>query len=97
MTVGNKVTAYKYNKNDELLRTDTLNTDTERDSVVLYKYDKNGNQLATVNRYEIPSEKKDRTYIDIDVTLGDNRLNENVVTTTMLKTSSSRRLQRTTR
>ena len=47
MTVGNKVTAYKYNKNDELLRTDTLNTDTERDSVVLYKYDKNGNQLAT--------------------------------------------------
>ena len=79
MTVGNKVTAYKYNKNDELLRTDTLNTDTERDSVVLYKYDKNGNQLATVNRYEIPSDKKDSTYIDIDVTLGDNRLNENVV------------------
>ena len=79
MTVGNKVTAYKYNKNDELLRTDTLNTDTERDSVVLYKYDKNGNQLATVNRYEIPSEKKDGAYIDIDVTLGDNRLNENVV------------------
>ena len=79
MTVGNKVTAYKYNKNDELLRTDTLDTDTERDSVVLYKYDKNGNQLATVNRYEIPSDKKDSTYIDIDVTLGDNRLNENVV------------------
>ena len=79
MTVGNKVTAYKYNKNDELLRTDTLNTDTERDSVVLYKYDKNGNQLATVNRYEIPSNQKDSAYIDIDVTLGDNRLNENVV------------------
>lgn len=79
MTVGNKVTAYKYNKNDELLRTDTLNTNTEEDSVVIYKNDKNGNQLATVNRYEIPSEKKDETYIDIDVTLGDNRLNENVV------------------
>ena len=79
MTVGNKVTAYKYNKNDELLRTDTLNTNTERDRVVLYKYDKNGNQLATVNRYEIPSDKKDSAYIDIDVTLGDNRLNENVV------------------
>ena len=79
MKAGNKVTAYRYNKNDELLRTDTLNTDTERDSVVLYKYDKNGNQLATVNRYEIPSDKKDSTYIDIDVTLGDNRLNENVV------------------
>ncbi len=79
MTVGNKVTAYKYNKNDELLRTDTLNTDTEKDTVVIYKNDKNGNQLATVNRYEIPSDKKDKTYVDIDVTLGDNRLNENVV------------------
>ena len=79
MTVGNKVTAYKYNKNDELLRTDTLHTDTEEDSVVIYKYDKNGNQLATVNRYEIPSDRKDSTYVDIDVTLGDNRLNENVV------------------
>lgn len=79
MTVGNKVTAYQYNKNDELLRIDTLNTDTEEDSIIIYKYDKNGNQLATVNRYEIPSDKKDSTYIDIDVTLGDNRLNENVV------------------
>lgn len=79
MKAGNKVTAYKYNKNDELLRTDTLNTDTEEDSVVIYKNDKNGNQLATVNRYEIPSDKKDSTYVDIDVTLGDNRLNENVV------------------
>ena len=79
MTVGNKVTAYKYNKNDELLRTDILNTDTEEDSVVIYKYDKNGNQLATVNRYEIPSDRKESAYVDIDVTLGDNRLNENVV------------------
>ena len=79
MKAGNKITAYKYNKNDELLRTDTLNTDTEKDKVVIYKNDKNGNQLATVNRYEIPSDKKDSTYVDIDVTLGDNRLNENVV------------------
>ena len=79
MKKGNKVTAYKYNKNDELLRTDTLNTGTEEDSIVIYKYDKNGNQLATVNRYEIPADRKDSTYIDIDVTLGDNRLNENVV------------------
>ena len=79
MKVGNKITAYRYNKNNELLRTDTLNTNTEEDSVVIYKNDKNGNQLATVNRYEIPSDKKDSTYIDIDVTLGDNRLNENVV------------------
>ncbi len=79
MKAGNKVTAYKYNKNDELLRTDTLNTGTEEDSVVIYKNDKNGNQLATVNRYEIPSEKKNDTYVDVDVTLGNNRLNENVV------------------
>ncbi len=79
MRVGNKVTAYKYNKNDELIRTDTLNTDTQKDSVVIYKNDKNGNQLATVNRYEIPNDRKGRPYIDIDVTLGDNRLNENVV------------------
>ncbi len=63
----------------KLLRTDTLNTDTEEDSVVIYKNDRNGNQLATVNRYDIPSGKKDSTYVDIDVTLGDNRLNENVV------------------
>ena len=66
--VGNKITAYRYNKNNELLRTDTLNTNTEEDSVVIYKNDKNGNQLATGNRYEIPSDKKDSTYIDIDVT-----------------------------
>ena len=79
MTAGNKVTAYKYNKNDELLRTDTLNTDTEKDTVVIYKNDRNGNQLATVNRYEIPEEKKGKPYIDIDVTLGSNRLNKNVV------------------
>ena len=77
--MGNKVTAYKYNKNDELLRTDTLNTDTEKDTVVIYKNDRNGNQLATVNRYEIPEEKKGKPYIDIDVTLGSNRLNKNVV------------------
>ena len=74
MKVGNKVTAYEYNKNNELLRTDTLNTDTEKDFVVIYKYDKNGNQLATVNRYEIPNDRKEDTYVDVDVTLGDNRL-----------------------
>ena len=45
MKAGNKVTAYKYNKNDELLRTDTLNTDAEEDSVVIYKNDRNGNSL----------------------------------------------------
>lgn len=35
--------------------------------------------MTKVNRYEISSDKKDSTYVDIDVTLGDNRLNENVV------------------
>lgn len=74
--IGNKAIAYKYNKNDELLHTDTLNTNMEEDSVVLYK---NGNQLATINRYEIPNERRDKPYMDIDVTLGDNRLNGNVV------------------
>lgn len=79
MTIGNKTTAYQYNKNDELLRTDTLHTDTEKNDVVIYKNDKNGNQLATVNRCEIPAEAKDTSYIDVDVTLGDNQLNDNVV------------------
>ena len=79
MTIGNKTTAYQYNKNDELLRTDTLHTDTEKNDVVIYKNDKNGNRLATVNRSEIPTEAKDTSYIDVDVTLGDNQLNDNVV------------------
>ena len=79
MTIGNKTTAYQYNKNDELLRTDTLHTDTEKNDVVIYKKDKNGNRLATVNRSEIPAEAKDTSYIDVDVTLGDNQLNDNVV------------------
>ena len=79
MTIGNKTTAYQYNKNDELLRTDTLYTDTEKNDVVIYKNDKNGNRLATVNRSEIPAEAKDTSYIDVDVTLGDNQLNDNVV------------------
>lgn len=79
MTIGNKTTAYQYNKNDELLRTDTLHTDTEKNDVVIYKNDKNGNQLAAVNRSEIPAEAKDTSYIDVDVTLGDNQLNGNVV------------------
>lgn len=77
--MGNKTTAYKYNKNDELLRTDTLNSEAEKNEVVICKNDKNGNQLATVNRYEIPSGINDENYIDVDVTLGDNQLNDNVV------------------
>ena len=66
-------------KNDELLRTDTLNTDTEENDVAVYKNDNNGNQLAIVNRYNIPSEQREDSYINVDVTLGDNRLNGNVV------------------
>ena len=64
--MGNKTTAYKYNKNDELLRTDTLNSEAEKNEVVICKNDKNGNQLATVNRYEIPSGINDENYIDVD-------------------------------
>ena len=51
----------------------------EKDTVVIYKNDRNGNQLTTVNHYEIPEEKKGKPYIDVDVTLGSNRLNKNVV------------------
>ncbi|MCH5252901.1 MAG: hypothetical protein J1F22_07995 [Lachnospiraceae bacterium] len=76
MIAGNKVIAYRYNKNDELLRTDTLNTKTEKDSVVIFKNDKNGNQLAVVNRKEAQGKKE---YFDMDVTLGENRLNDNAV------------------
>lgn len=79
MTVGNKLTAYKYNKNDELIRTDTLNIKTEKDNVVIYKYDKNGNDVGTINRYESSNNNHDDVYIDVDFTLGSNRLNENVV------------------
>ena len=79
MMVGNKKTAYKYNKNDELLRIDTLNTETYEDSIATYKYDKNGNSLATINRNELPENMSDEIYIDIDTTLGSNILNENVV------------------
>lgn len=75
MTAGNQKTAYQYNKNEELLRTNTLNTDTNTNAVTLYKNDKNGNQLAVVNRQETDTKE----YFDLDVSLGDNRLNENAV------------------
>lgn len=76
VTVGKHKTAYRYNKNEELLRTDTLNTNTEQDAVTIYKNDKNGNQLAVVGRKVIESEKPQ---FDLNVTLGDNKLNDNVV------------------
>lgn len=76
MIVGNQKTAYKYNKNEELLRTDTLDMDTNQDSVTIYKNDKNGNQLATVHRIKTNSSEP---VFNLDITLGENRLNDNVV------------------
>lgn len=77
MQNGKKVTSYKYNKNDELLRTDELNTDTTQDSVTVYKNDPNGNTLAEVKRQT--TEDKSKVRFDLDVSIGDNRFNENVV------------------
>lgn len=77
MQNGKKVTSYKYNKNDELLRTDELNTDTKRDYVTAYKNDPNGNTLAEVKRQE--TEPKSKVYFDLNVSVGNNRFNENVV------------------
>ena len=74
--MGNLTTAYRYNKNEELLRSDTLNTETKKDSVTLYKNDCNGNQLAKVTRRNV---QEDGAYFDLDVSLGDNRINDNVV------------------
>ena len=44
----------------------------------MYKYDAAGNQLATVHRNET---EEDTPVFDLNVTLGDNRLNDNVVNT----------------
>lgn len=73
---GNTKIGYKYNKNDELYRTDSVNTKTKEDTVTLYKNDKNGNQLATVKRLDL---QEDKTTFSLDVSLGDNQLHENVV------------------
>lgn len=78
MVTKDQIVSYKYNKNDELVRTDTLNKKTEHDQVTLYKQDRNGNQLAVVNRKKIEKTKQGPQF-DLNVTLGDNRLNENVV------------------
>lgn len=78
VTQGKKQTAYRYDRNDRLQRTDTLNTKTKEDAVALYKYDAAGNQLATVHRNET---EEDTPVFDLNVTLGDNRLNDNVVNT----------------
>lgn len=77
MTTGSQKISYRYNKNDELVRNDTLDSDTKEDTVILYKNDRNGNQLATVQRKK--QESNEEAYFDLDVTLGGNRLNDNVV------------------
>lgn len=78
MKTDSYITAYRYNKNDELQRVDILDRKTEIDSVTLYRYDENGNQLATVNRRKIEKGKEGPQF-DLNVTLGQNRLNDNVV------------------
>lgn len=70
--------SYLYNKNDELYRVNTLNNKMEKVSVTLYRYDKNGNQLATVKRKDIEKAKEGPQF-DLNVTLGRNCLNDNVV------------------
>lgn len=77
LTTGKQKTSYRYNKNDELMRSDILNFDTKQDAVTLYKNDRNGNQLATVNRTK--QESNGEAYFNLDVSLGGNRLNGNVV------------------
>ena len=77
MKNGNMVTAYRYNKNNELLRTDRLNTKTESNQVTVYRYDKNGNQLAALPWRAAEDETK--PVVNLDITLGENRLNENTV------------------
>ncbi len=76
MTQGNQKISYTYNKRDELLRTDCLDVKTKQDAVTLYKYDNNGNQLAAVHRRPVSGDKPE---FHLDLSLGQNRLNENVV------------------
>lgn len=76
MTQGNQKISYTYNKRDELLRTDCLDIKTKQDAVTLYKYDNNGNQLAVVHRRPVSGDKPE---FHLDLSLGQNRLNENVV------------------
>lgn len=76
MTQGNQKISYIYNKRDELLRTDCLNVKTKQNAVTLYKYDNNGNQLAAVHRKPVSGDEPE---FHLDLSLGQNRLNENVV------------------
>ena len=76
MVQGDWVTAYRYDKNEELLRTDTLNKKTSKDTVALYKYDRNGNELAVVHRKKTDAKGP---VFDLNVTVGQNQLNPNAV------------------
>lgn len=76
MAQGNQLTAYRYDKNEELLRTDTLNKTNSEDTVTLYKYDRNGNELAVVHRQKTDVNSP---VFDLDVTVGQNQLNQNAV------------------
>lgn len=76
MVQGDRVTAYKYNKNEELFRTDTLDKKNSEDTVTLYKYDRNGNELAVVHRQKTDANSPS---FDLDVTVGQNQLNQNAV------------------
>lgn len=78
MKTASQIISYRYNKNNELQRCNKLNRKTERVGVTLYKYDNNGNQLATVNR-RAEDVTKTTGKFNLNVSLGDNRLNDNAV------------------
>lgn len=78
MKTKSQTVSYKYNKNDELHRINTLNNKTGKVDVALYKYDKNGNQLATIYRKKVDKVKGDAQF-DLNITIGQNQLNRNVV------------------
>ena len=71
MNVGDVVTKYRYNKNDELMRE-------ENGRITQYHYDNRGNQVGTVleQMEKLPANAPAFT---MDMTLGENRLNGNVV------------------
>ncbi len=77
MTIGNISNGYTYNKNNELIRMDEVNQKTRNISTTLYKNDANGNQLGTIHRF--PIDNGGKPYFNVNVTLGDNALNDNVV------------------
>lgn len=78
MRTASNTVSYRYNKNEELQRTNTLNHKTEEVGVTLYRYDRNGNQLATIKRRKIERTKTGPQF-DLNVSIGQNQLNDNVV------------------